>query len=48
MIAFFVLFVLFAILIVKHNSRWNLWFERGYLVVFIVLAIGALRYVLRK
>jgi hypothetical protein len=47
-IAFFVLFLLFSILIVKHDPRLDIWFERVYLALFIIVAIGALTYVLRK
>ena len=47
-IVFFVLFLLFAIVIVVHDPRLNIWFERVYVAVFIIVAIGALRYVLRR
>ena len=47
-IVFFVLFLLFAILTVVHNPRLDIWFERVYFAVFIIVTIGVLRYVLRR
>jgi hypothetical protein len=46
-IVFFVLFVVFAILLVSHNKRYEFWFERAFLILFVILAIGTARYVLR-